>query len=94
VGHRSRRCSCSSSPTQWSSAHRSPARCSAACDATFNAATVDGDTSTNDSVLALASGASGIAPPADALLAALTEVCDTLARSMVRDGEGPATSPS
>jgi len=60
----------------------------AACDATFNAATVDGDTSTNDSVLALASGASGIAPPADALLAALTEVCDTLARSMVRDGEG------
>ncbi|HOU91333.1 MAG TPA: bifunctional glutamate N-acetyltransferase/amino-acid acetyltransferase ArgJ [Polyangiaceae bacterium] len=60
----------------------------AACDVTFNAATVDGDTSTNDTVLALASGASGDAPPAAALEAALTEVCAVLARSMVRDGEG------
>lgn len=60
----------------------------AVCDVTFNAATVDGDTSTNDSVIALASGASGVEPPAEALRAALTEVCDTLARSMVRDGEG------
>ena len=60
----------------------------AACDVTFNAATVDGDTSTNDTVLALASGASGDAPPAAALQAALTEVCAVLARSMVRDGEG------
>ncbi|MBN2196189.1 MAG: bifunctional glutamate N-acetyltransferase/amino-acid acetyltransferase ArgJ [Polyangiaceae bacterium] len=59
-----------------------------ACDATFNAATVDGDTSTNDTVLALASGAAGVAPAATELRWAFARVGDALARSMVRDGEG------
>ena len=60
----------------------------AAADRTFNAITVDGDTSTNDSVVALASGASGLPASAEELTLALTEVCGSLARSMVRDGEG------
>lgn len=60
----------------------------AAADRTFNAITVDGDTSTNDSVFALASGASGVTASASELTPALTEVCGSLARSMVRDGEG------
>jgi len=59
-----------------------------ATDRTFNAITVDGDTSTNDLVLALASGASGRTPPAAALTAAIEQVCRELARSMVKDGEG------
>lgn len=59
-----------------------------ASDITFNACSVDGDTSTNDTVIALASGASGQAPSEAALTAALTQVCSELARSMVADGEG------
>jgi glutamate N-acetyltransferase/amino-acid N-acetyltransferase len=65
-----------------------------AAEETFNRVTVDGDTSTNDTVLALASGAAGGAsleeePAALAGLAdALREVCRELARMMVRDGEG------
>ena len=59
-----------------------------AADRTFNAVSVDGDTSTNDFVLALASGASNVEVPADALRASLEKVCGELARSMVRDGEG------
>jgi glutamate N-acetyltransferase/amino-acid N-acetyltransferase len=59
-----------------------------ATDHTFNACSVDGDTSTNDLVLALASGASGVVARAEELMPALETVCGTLARSMVRDGEG------
>jgi glutamate N-acetyltransferase/amino-acid N-acetyltransferase len=59
-----------------------------ASEVTFNACSVDGDTSTNDTVIAMASGASGITPSEAALTAALTKVCDVLARSMVADGEG------
>jgi glutamate N-acetyltransferase/amino-acid N-acetyltransferase len=59
-----------------------------AADRTFNAVSVDGDTSTNDLVLALASGASGLEVPPDSLRAALEKVSGELARSMVRDGEG------
>jgi len=59
-----------------------------AADVTFNACSVDGDTSTNDTVIAQASGASGVKPSDAALGAALTKVCDELARSMVADGEG------
>ena len=59
-----------------------------AADASFNACSVDGDTSTNDFVLALASGASGVSVSAAELAPALTSVCTTLARSMARDGEG------
>jgi glutamate N-acetyltransferase/amino-acid N-acetyltransferase len=60
----------------------------AATDRTFNAVTVDGDTSTNDFVLVLASGASGVRVSASALARPLEDVCGALARSMVRDGEG------
>jgi glutamate N-acetyltransferase / amino-acid N-acetyltransferase len=59
-----------------------------ASEVTFNACSVDGDTSTNDTVIAMASGASGKSPGEAALTAALTKVCDELARSMVADGEG------
>jgi glutamate N-acetyltransferase / amino-acid N-acetyltransferase len=59
-----------------------------ASEVTFNACSVDGDTSTNDTVIAMASGASGVSPGEGALTAALTKVCDELARSMVADGEG------
>jgi glutamate N-acetyltransferase/amino-acid N-acetyltransferase len=61
---------------------------SEACELTFNACSVDGDTSTNDTVVCMASGASGKSPSEDALTTALTKVCDELARSMVADGEG------
>lgn len=59
-----------------------------AADVTFNQASVDGDTSTNDTVLVLASGRSGKRAGIDALRAAFVAVCDPLARSMVADGEG------
>jgi glutamate N-acetyltransferase / amino-acid N-acetyltransferase len=57
-------------------------------DSTFNACSVDGDTSTNDCVIALASGASGKLVDPAALHAALLRVSSELARSMVADGEG------
>jgi len=63
----------------------------AAADASFNAISVDGDTSTNDTLLLLANGASGveIADEAwDPFVEALTEVCRELARAVVADGEG------
>jgi glutamate N-acetyltransferase / amino-acid N-acetyltransferase len=64
-----------------------------AVDVTFNAITVDGDTSTNDTVLLLANGAAGgeeLAAPADLALlrAALTALARRLALDVVRDGEG------
>lgn len=59
-----------------------------AAELTFNACSVDGDTSTNDTLLVLASGRSGVAPSARELTEALVEVCRPLAREMVRDGEG------
>ncbi len=61
----------------------------------FNCISVDGDTSTNDTVLLFATGAAGhppIADPADAALDpfrdALDKVCRGLARQVVEDGEG------
>ena len=61
-----------------------------AIEVSFNRISVDGDTSTNDTVLLLASGASGVAVgPGDAgFAAALTQVCTSLARQIVADGEG------
>ena len=61
-----------------------------AIEVSFNRISVDGDTSTNDTVLLLASGASGVAIGANdpAFAAALTEVCTSLARQIVADGEG------
>ena len=58
---------------------------------TFNAITVDGDGSTNDSLFALASGASGVTIDEDsypALLEALLAVSRDLALGIVRGGEG------
>ena len=59
-----------------------------AVNETFNACSVDGDTSTNDAIIALASGASGNPCSGPALEAAFTRVCEELARSVVADGEG------
>ena len=68
-----------------------PARLQAALRAgvadSFNIATVDGCTSTNDTVLLLASGVAG-APEDAAFDAAVAEVCFDLARQMVGDAEG------
>jgi glutamate N-acetyltransferase/amino-acid N-acetyltransferase len=61
---------------------------------TFNSISVDGDTSTNDTLLVLANGEAG-APPIQkgskahhAFAAALEEVCQSLALQIVADGEG------
>jgi glutamate N-acetyltransferase/amino-acid N-acetyltransferase len=61
-----------------------------AIELSFNRISVDGDTSTNDTVLLLASGASGavVAPGNAGFAAALTQVCTSLARQIVADGEG------
>lgn len=67
---------------------------SRAADKSFNQITVDGDTSTNDSLIALANGESrtpAITEPgseADKLEAMLTEVCMGMAKAIARDGEG------
>ena len=61
-------------------------------DSTFNMISVDGETSTNDTVMALANGASGVEPKDDhdrrLLSAAFQEVATALAISIARDGEG------
>ncbi len=62
-----------------------------AVENSFNRITVDGDTSTNDTVYLLANGASGqtLKPEDQALFKeALTEVCQRLAYLIVKDGEG------
>ena len=62
-----------------------------AAAASFNSISVDGDTSTNDMLLVLANGASGVRvadADATAFLRALTEVCVELAVAIVADGEG------
>ncbi len=58
-----------------------------AVDRSFHRISVDGDTSTNDSVFALASGKAGTPPSAD-LAAAFEAVAQDLALMVVRDGEG------
>jgi glutamate N-acetyltransferase/amino-acid N-acetyltransferase len=59
-----------------------------AVEASFNAISVDGECSTNDTVLLLANGASGCARDDDAFAAALRTVCGELAKQIVADGEG------
>ena len=66
---------------------------SAVVPATFNQISVDGDTSTNDTVLLLASGLSDAeivdgTPDYDTFVAALTEVAEHLSRELAGDGEG------
>ncbi len=60
----------------------------AATAGSFDRVDTDGCMSTNDTVLLLASGASGITPTKDQLQAAVSEVCSSLARQMVGDAEG------
>jgi glutamate N-acetyltransferase/amino-acid N-acetyltransferase len=67
----------------------------AANERSFSCITVDGDTSTSDTVLAFATGAAGNAPlssfdhpGAHAFQAALSDLCTRLAHLVVRDGEG------
>jgi glutamate N-acetyltransferase/amino-acid N-acetyltransferase len=65
----------------------------AAVQLSFNRITVDGDTSTNDTVVALASGVSAVAVrPGNTswawFLEGLTQLCKTLAKMIARDGEG------
>ncbi len=66
-----------------------------AADRSFNRITIDGDTSTNDSFVLIATGAAGNAPvtqfdSADGALLrdAVIEVAEALAQAIVRDGEG------
>src|SRR5690606_20218266 len=55
---------------------------------TFDRVDSDGCLSTNDTVLLLASGASGVTPPKEDLRANVTEVCARLARMLIADAEG------
>jgi glutamate N-acetyltransferase/amino-acid N-acetyltransferase len=66
-----------------------------ASDASFNCITVDGDTSTNDALMVIATGMSGAqaitdgnSPAFAQLQAAITDVAILLAQAIVRDGEG------
>ena len=59
-----------------------------ACASSFNRVTVDGAQSTNDTVLLLASGSSGVRPHADDLGEAVQAVCYDLAGQMLADAEG------
>ncbi len=81
-------CDAAVSPQLWQTMLRR------ATEKSFNQITVDGDTSTNDCLLALANGESRTpaitapGPEADQLEAMLSEVCIHLAKSITRDGEG------
>jgi glutamate N-acetyltransferase / amino-acid N-acetyltransferase len=81
-------CDAAVSPSLWQQ------MLSRAADKSFNQITVDGDTSTNDTLIALANGQSRtpaiteMGPEAEKLEAMLTEVCQYLAKAIARDGEG------
>jgi len=62
-----------------------------AADESFNLISIDGDTSTNDTLLLLANGASGVEPRGDDLKEfglAVRGLCESLAREILGDGEG------
>lgn len=66
-----------------------------AAEPTFNCISIDGDTSTNDTVLLLASGTSGVSVThsvgdagSKVFSRALLEICGSLARQVIEDGEG------
>ncbi|MEC4817516.1 MAG: bifunctional ornithine acetyltransferase/N-acetylglutamate synthase [Scytonema sp. PMC 1069.18] len=81
-------CDAAVSPTLWQQ------MLSRATEKSFNSITVDGDTSTNDSLIALANGQSRtpaiteMGTEAEKLEAMLTAVCQHLAKAIARDGEG------
>jgi len=58
------------------------------CDKTFNRIDSDGCTSTNDTVLLMSSGASGVTLSLEDLRSALFFICDSLARQLIADAEG------
>ena len=67
----------------------------AAANLSFNSISIDGDTSTNDTLLVLANGAAGnpliedlASPDGQAFVEGLTAICQHLAKAVVRDGEG------
>lgn len=57
-------------------------------DISFNCMTVDGDTSTNDMLVLMANGASGVKATEAQFRAMLDDVCISLAKQVARDGEG------
>lgn len=59
-----------------------------ACDVTFNTLDVDGSTSTNDTVIVMANGASGIEPSQEELDEAILKACADLADQLQADAEG------
>ncbi|WP_311356201.1 bifunctional glutamate N-acetyltransferase/amino-acid acetyltransferase ArgJ [Corynebacterium riegelii] len=59
-----------------------------ASEVTFNTLDIDGSTSTNDTVIVMANGASGITPSQDEVDAAIMEACQSLADQMQGDAEG------
>lgn len=62
-----------------------------AADLSFNSVTVDGDTSTNDALMLVATGKSGVsiqASEAEAFQEALNALCQYLAQAIIRDAEG------
>jgi glutamate N-acetyltransferase/amino-acid N-acetyltransferase len=59
-----------------------------AVERSFNRISVDGDCSTNDAVVLLANGSAGAPASPEAFGAALEEVCSSLSRQIVADGEG------
>src|SRR5918996_6353073 len=59
-----------------------------AVEESFNSISVDGECSTNDTVVLLANGASGASRDDDAFRTALHPVCRDLAAQIVADGEG------
>jgi glutamate N-acetyltransferase/amino-acid N-acetyltransferase len=62
-----------------------------AAELSYNRISVDGDTSTNDTIVVLANGASGVRPDPKEMSVfeeSLTETLQSLARQIVRDGEG------
>ncbi|AKK03030.1 bifunctional glutamate N-acetyltransferase/amino-acid acetyltransferase ArgJ [Corynebacterium epidermidicanis] len=59
-----------------------------ACDLTFNTLDIDGSTSTNDTVLLLANGASGVSPSIAEFEAAVLQACSDLADQLQSDAEG------
>lgn len=60
----------------------------AACEVTFSRVDSDACMSTNDTVVAMASGASGVHLPRETLQQGLTDLCADLARQLVADAEG------
>ena len=59
-----------------------------AVDVSFNCLDIDGAASTNDTVLVLANGASGVTPDAEAFAQALRATCTVLATKIAEDAEG------